>query len=143
MIVFQISIKIFLERLKLPGRYSKPPKLYRGTSMSKQKKAGDPLIQRIIVGSIFTAFYTTVCGAIGLQIKGGPIPGFTVDLCPAALVTLTSISAESNVLILSLYCPGPRLGIPNHQSRHRRGLKPRPTKSPRDRIICSPVNPYD
>jgi hypothetical protein len=108
--------------------------------MSKQKKAGDSLIQRMIVGSIATALYTGVCGAIGLQIKGA-IPGFTADLCPAALVTLTSISAESNLLILSFDCPGPR--TPNHQLRHRRGLKPRPTKSPRDRIICPPVNPYD
>jgi hypothetical protein len=63
--------------------------------MSKQKKAGDSLIQRMIVGSIATALCTCVCGAIGLQIKGEPIPGLLAGISTTSIGALTKISTES------------------------------------------------
>jgi hypothetical protein len=63
--------------------------------MSKQKKAGDSLIQRMIVGSIATALCTCVCGAIGLQIKGEPIPGLLVGIGTTSIGALTKIATES------------------------------------------------
>jgi hypothetical protein len=63
--------------------------------MPKRSAKIDLWTQRIIVGSISTALCISVCGAIGLQIKGEPIPGFIAGLCPAALATLTSIAADA------------------------------------------------
>jgi hypothetical protein len=64
-------------------------------TMPKRSAKIDLWTQLVIVGSISTALCTCVCGAIGLQIKGEPIPGLLAGIATTSIGALTKIATES------------------------------------------------
>jgi hypothetical protein len=60
--------------------------------MQTSKKQNDPLINRMIVAALCLTLWTSVGGAIGLQMNNQPIPGLLAGLAFGSLSTLAKLA---------------------------------------------------